>query len=532
MTLLNPWFLWLLIPLALLSLVRYREFSKSRLPLHPKVVLRNRRSVGVRLAPYLALAAMIVALARPVTVESTVVEAPATSTVYLAVDASASMRVTDRKPDRFTWAKRAVESLMAKDKAHKFALIAFTTNPLILTPPTEDREIVHAALESFNPDFILTHGTSIAALLRYVAKLGGERKEPVIFSDGGDSEDVAELARFARAHHIRIIGVAAATRRGGPVPSANGWLRDKEGRLVVSMQNPLLRDLAEATGGVYVDEADPDAAAEAVEEALERPEGQGGSEEVRYREWYWVPLLIGILFFLYGTLAMDRFVVIFKRLALPILALAGLQSQAGMLEIYKLQKGYKAYEAGRYEEAEKIFHAVKPPLLESTYALANTLYRQGAYKKAGRLYAACRSDDPAIKRRIWYNLGNCAAKLGRYKSAIDYYAKALALGEDNDTLANLKTVIFLEEKRRNKVQAKANKKVAAASRGGGAGERKKSGSSKSSQNRMQGSGSESASKTTRIGKQNGVQKAARRHPMSSKVYEMINKGYVNETRPW
>ena len=532
MTLLNPWFLWLLIPLALLSLVRFREFSQSRLPLHPKVVLHNRRSVGVRLAPYLALAAMILALARPVTVESTAIEAPTTSTVYLAVDASASMRVNDRKPDRFTWSKRAVESLIAQDHSHKFALIAFTTNPLILTPPTEDREIVHAALESFNPDFILTHGTSIAALLRYVAKLGGESKELVIFSDGGDAEDAAELIDLARKYHIRVIGVAAATRRGGPVPSANGWMRDREGRLVVSMQNPLLRDLAEATGGVYVDEDDPKAAAEAVMEALERPEGKGGSEEVRYREWYWVPLLLGIALFLYGTLSMERFGAIFKRLLLPILALAGLQSQAGMLDLYKLHKGYEAYKAGRYEEAEKYFRAIRPPLLESTYALANALYRQGAYKKAGRLYAACRSDDPEIKRRIWYNLGNCAAKLGRYKSAADYYAKALALGEDNDTLANLKTVIFLEEKRRNKVQAKANRKVAAASRSGGAGERKQSGSSKSSQNRMQGSGSESASKTTRIGKQSGAQKAAKRHPMSSRVYEMINKGYVHETRPW
>ena len=137
-----------------------------------------------------------------------------------------------------------------------------------------------------------------------------------------------------------------------------------------------------------------------------------------------------------------------------------------------------------------------------------------------------------MKRRLWFNLGNCAAKLGHYKSAIDYYAKSLALGEDNETVANLKTVIFLEEKKRREAQAKANRKVQAASKSGSPGERSKSAASKSVNQQMKGSGSESAAKSTRIGKKRGESESQRRHPFSSKVYEMINKGYVHETKPW
>ncbi|WP_456452861.1 VWA domain-containing protein, partial [Hydrogenimonas sp.] len=130
MTLLHPEFLWLLIPLALFAWLRYREGHAARLPVHPKLILDNRRTLLVRLAPFLALAWMIGALARPVTVQDSSEEAPGLSTLYLAVDASASMRGTDKKPDRFTFAKRSIERLVEKDKRHKFGLLAFTTNAL------------------------------------------------------------------------------------------------------------------------------------------------------------------------------------------------------------------------------------------------------------------------------------------------------------------------------------------------------------------------------------------------------------------
>ncbi|WP_457596743.1 vWA domain-containing protein [Hydrogenimonas sp.] len=300
---LNPFFLWLLIPLGLLTLLRYRQERLARLPLHPKVVLQNGRTLAVRLAPYGALAWMLVALARPVLPEEAPRMADARPTLFLAIDASRSMRARDLAPDRYTFAKEAIETLVRSDPSRRYALVAFTTNALLLSPPTVDGELITAALESFNPDYILTRGTSFEALLKYVARFAGERKELAIFSDGGDGEDLGGLVRLARELGIRIVGVACATERGAKVPTEDGWLHDAAGRLVISRLNPAFEALALESGGAFVEESDPRAAAEAVSASLALEVEGEREERVRYKELFWVPLGLGIAFFLYGTIA-------------------------------------------------------------------------------------------------------------------------------------------------------------------------------------------------------------------------------------
>ena len=564
MRLLFPEILWLLIPLALFGWLRYREALAVELPVHPRTILDNRRTLLVRIAPYVALGWMIVALARPVTVRERVEETPGLPTLYLALDASRSMQGTDLAPNRFAFAKAAIERLIEKDRRHRFGLLVFTTNALILSPPTEDRRLLRAALGAFNPDFILTHGTSLEALLRYVAKLSGERRELVIFSDGGDDENLGRLVAIAQDHGIRVDAVACATPEGSKIPDGNGWLRES-GRLVVSVLNPQLGRLALETGGVFVDERDPVRAAEALMEELEPSREASRSERVRYGELFWIPLTLGIGFFLAGTLgfgaagrrrdAKSRRSPAsigdgvsspegprafgarwggFRRIFAAVSLFLGLQqAEAGWLDLWRLHRGYEAYAKGDYNASKAIFEAIRPPLLESTYALANTYYRLGAYKKAGRLYLRCQSDDPAVKRRIWYNLGNCAMKLGHYKSARDYYVKALQLGEDPDALENLRLALFLQERRRKRVEARAEKKVAAQS-GSGASEQREKGSktSKSQARTGQGSGSRSSAESSRVGPKKERIEATERYELGSKAYELINKGYVHEKRAW
>ncbi|WP_456452077.1 tetratricopeptide repeat protein, partial [Hydrogenimonas sp.] len=210
------------------------------------------------------------------------------------------------------------------------------------------------------------------------------------------------------------------------------------------------------------------------------------------------------------------------------------QAQAGWLDLWRLHQGYEAYRKGDYNASKEIFAAIRPPLLESTYALASAYYKLGAYKKAGRLYLKCKSTDPLIKRRIWYNLGNCAMKLGRYKSARDYYVKALQLGYDEEALENLKLALFLHERRQKRIEARANKKVEAQSSSGSSDQTKGSEKKASrSQSKMgQGSGSQSAAKSSRVGPKKGTSEATERYELGSKAYELINKGYVHEKRPW
>ncbi|WP_456391000.1 vWA domain-containing protein [Hydrogenimonas sp.] len=529
MTFLDDAFLWFLVSLVLFAWLGYREELSKRVPLHPKIVLESGRGKLVRLAPFFALGWMVIALARPVTHENTAIKTPSLNTLYLAIDASRSMMATDRKPNRYEFAKKAIESLVSQDSRHKFALIAFTTNALILSPPTEDREIVHAALESFRPEYVLAHGTSIEALLRYVAKLGDEEKNLVIFSDGGDDGDLQSLVDLAKRYRIKIFGIACGTHHGSKIPHSNGWLRDKNGHLVISMQNPLLERLALETGGVFIDENSPDEVASSLLSSVDSGFMPDRMQQVRYREWFWLPLAIGIVFLLAGSLSLAKL----RRILVLLPFFAFLQADAGIIDLYKLHRGYELYVQHKYEESQKLFESIDPPLLESRYAQACALYRMGAFKKAGRLFAACKSSRPDIQQRIWYNLGNCAVKIGRYKSARDYYLKALQIKEDPDAKHNLKMVLFLIEKRK-KIQAKANREVKAASSSGSSEQTKKSGAKKSNakSGSKGGAGSYSASKATNMRRQKNSTASTKRHPLGSKVYEMINKGYVNEEKPW
>ena len=529
MSLLYPEFLYLLILLALFAFLRLHEARTPNLPIHPKLILNRRRPLLLRLAPFLALAWMIAALARPVTVQERNEEVPGLSTLYLAIDASRSMRAVDKKPDRFTFAKRSIERLVQKDKRHKFGLLAFTTNALILSPPTEDARLIKAALNAFNPRFILTHGTSLKALLAYVGQLGGEPREVVIFSDGGDDEEMGELLGIARQYNIRVYAVACATKEGSRVPTDEGWLRDENGRLIISALNPRLERLAAETDGAFIDKESPEAAAEALMRSVERVTAARESERVRYREFFWVPLGLGIGFFLAGSLSMGAF----RRLLAPLLLVFGAaQADGGWLDMWHLRSGYEAYKRGDYNASIAHFKAVSPPLLESTYALASTYYRLGAYKQSARLYAQCQSDNRAVKQRIWYNLGNCALKLGHYKSAREYYIKALRLGEDADALSNLKLVLFLEEKERKPLQPESGDKSKARFSVNGSHESKKTAKSKSAQNQARGGNAQGGAKSTRVAKQKEALPGASRFELGSKAYELINKGYVHETRPW
>jgi len=315
MRLLNPEFLWLLIPLILFTWLKFNHEKNSFLPLHPKIVIDNRLKPIVRLAPFIALAWMLVALSRPVIQDKSKIETMSLKTLYLGLDISLSMQGVDRKPNRFNFAKEAIKELVKNDKNHKFALIAFTTNALIISPPTEDSALIEASLESINTDFILTHGTSLKSLLELVAKMSGESKELVIFSDGGDGEDVGNLIKFAQDNQIRVYGVACATKEGSKIVADNGWLKDRSGRLVVSVFNPQLETLSLETGGTLIDEDTPAKIAQAIVKNVESVKLKKDNKEVQYKELFWLPLSFGIFFFLLGTvsivtLKINRFIYI------------------------------------------------------------------------------------------------------------------------------------------------------------------------------------------------------------------------------
>ncbi len=99
---------------------------------------------------YIALILLIIALARPILDYSTQKEKIKSVPIVLSFDVSYSMRADDIKPNRLKATKEIISQFLKKNRSNRnrVSLIAFTSNPLILTPFTFDNRLIFEALQS------------------------------------------------------------------------------------------------------------------------------------------------------------------------------------------------------------------------------------------------------------------------------------------------------------------------------------------------------------------------------------------------
>jgi len=157
MTFLWPTFLWslLALPLAVLLYLWLLKRRRATALHYPSLGLvraalgpgnRWRRHVPPLLF-LLALAALLLASARPLAV----LTLPSRQqTIILAMDVSGSMRASDVAPDRITAAQNAAKAFIAELPRHvRVGIVAFAGSAQIAQQPTQNREDLHAAIDSF-----------------------------------------------------------------------------------------------------------------------------------------------------------------------------------------------------------------------------------------------------------------------------------------------------------------------------------------------------------------------------------------------
>ena len=289
-----PLYLWglLLVPLAAVGYVvlqRRRQRYAARftnLDLLGSIVERSpawRRHVPPALL-LLALSALLVGAARP---QRTVDVPTEEASVVLTMDTSLSMIATDVAPNRFDAAQAAASTFVDRvPDTVKIGVVRFSTAAEVLTPPTEDRDVVHRALDGMRPDGGTALGDAIVRSAEFArepdtaesddgaaAPSGSDPDDDpplvvLLLSDGANTQgrtEPAEAAAQARALGVPVYTVALGTEGGTiEVPDpASGQLRSVE----VPPDLETLRSVAEETGGQFF-EAPDDAALEQVYEEL------------------------------------------------------------------------------------------------------------------------------------------------------------------------------------------------------------------------------------------------------------------------
>lgn len=520
MTLLYPWVLFLLIPLYLL-------FKND---IQPKEKNRQKNLL------YITLFFTLLALSRPVIINAPSEQKFDAKDYIIALDASYSMQADDLNPSRYEVAKKNIAHIIKDLNKDRFSIFVFTSNAMLISPPTTDSAISMMALNSLEPKYILTKGTSLLSLFQTIAKTSYKEKNLIVFTDGGEDRDLVQLVKICKKSSIIPYIVATGSNNGTVLKKNGKAILDNNKNLVISKINPLLKPLAKECGGKYYElNANKDISKEIINDLKNQDSSvKSTTKVVSYKELYMLPLFIALLSFFFSVTKLHQLFVFFPLLFLPYPSHA-----ASLLDFYHLDKANEAYKSQKFLTAAKEFQKLSPSP-KSYYNSAVSYYKAKNYKKAIELFSQIKSTNPKLKQNIFYDLGNCALKLKKYNRAKHYYQNALALGFDKDAFYNLSLLYKLglkEEKNLSDMLPKKNrqKKQTAKEKQNEKKDANKKGSSKSNRKASQKTNGSSNNKKKKQEKQNlqlAKHKNKAQYKLGYKAYELINKGYTNEKHPW
>lgn len=346
----------------------------------------QRRMLG-RLS-LIAFCSTIIAIAGPTWKK---LEAPMMSPenpVMILLNLSSEMKKTPPAPSRLERAKFKIKDMLSGLKTAQTGLIVYTNEPFLITPITDDPDIIKNLLPAVNFDIMPSNGDRLDRAIAFAAEKlqnGGYLNGNIVIftSDVGERLDLAlEAAKNAAAQKYRV-----------SVIEAN---QDK---------NEKLKLISRYGNGIYEMLSPGDQDIMALDNFINQNISELKQSENMQSMWidsgYYlsiIPLLCCLYFFRRGIFAI-----------LLLFGFAG-NAQAGWF-LNNNQEGLQAFNGGDFKQAEQKF--------EDKDWKAAAQYRLGDYKAAAQNYAG--------KKDITsqYNLGNALAKSGKIEDAIKKYEEVL-----------------------------------------------------------------------------------------------------------
>jgi len=266
---LYPSFLWLLALLPLFALVRGRRgpvaaVRYSSADIARQVARETRSRAGQWFAPInlLALAFIIIALARPQFGHSrSTVEASGID-MMLALDCSGSMAALDFKLDgqpasRIDIVKSVVSKFIDERPNDRMGVIGFAGAPYLVSPLTLDHDWLQLNLERVQLGAVedgTAIGSAIALGVNRLRDQPGKSKVIVLLTDGENNMGKImpeTAAQAAKALGVKVYTIGAGVRGDAPVPVTDA---DGNKRLVmakVDVDEDTLKRIADETGGKF-----------------------------------------------------------------------------------------------------------------------------------------------------------------------------------------------------------------------------------------------------------------------------------------
>ncbi len=504
-------FLWALVPLLF---VMFSGGPKRLVPL-------LRQHIWL----ILSILFIIIALARPALEQEPIDVEERGSDIIIALDLSYSMHADDVKPTRLDAAKTILKGLIESGSKNRYGIIGYTTNAIILSPLSSDRELLLHLFAGLDDNLIMTRGTVLMPALKLARKMSKSKKVIVVLlSDGGDALNYNSEAAFAREHGLIVNVLLLGTPSGSTLKDRNGKIiKDTSGHIVVTSRNDAIETVAKATGGRVTENLSALQSAIASEE---QEDFTSNTKLMQYNELFYYFAALALLF------AMLAFTFLGKSISkglLALLLLVGINAQASVLDGYYFAAAKKDYTKENYLDAAELFSHIDSDT--ARYNAASSYYKAGKYEKALNLYMSIRSSDPVAKAALYYNMGNCYIRLKEFAKAREMFIKSLSLHYDREADENLAYIAKAEEqdhmltgrqegkKRAQDAQSDSNPESGKKKEGGGSNQQSDADASKGAGGKkMQG--------------EERISFSGAKSRLSSKQYELINQRSVRETKPW
>lgn len=208
----------------------------------------------------IALALLITAIARPRTVDvSTKTKTTRGIDIVMAIDVSASMLAKDLVPDRLEALKKVAADFINGRPNDRIGLVEYAGEAFTKTPITSDKNIVLRSLRDIKYNTIIQQGTAIgmglATAVNRLKDSKAKSKVIILLTDGvnnGGFIDPKTASELAVEYGIKTYTIGLGTNGMALSPigiRANGTFQ--YGRAPVEIDEELLKEIADATGGKY-----------------------------------------------------------------------------------------------------------------------------------------------------------------------------------------------------------------------------------------------------------------------------------------
>lgn len=297
----NPILLILLVSLPvvyflywLAKLSRRRKIARFGNPstLAPLMPDASHYKAGIKITLQLiALAAVVIILARPRFGETEQTDSKRGIEVMIAFDASRSMLAasTDdpKSISRLKRAKLLLEKLTDRLGNDKVGLVVFAGDAKVKLPLTTDYYSAKLILNDLDPSLMPYQGTSISEAINLSKKCFSNKKDVkkciILLTDAEDHDGNAIDATKAVVDsgiQVNVIGVG--TSKGARIPIGSGYLTDNDGKEVITAVNEnAAKEIAKAGKGLYVNGSNTDALDKLVQQLDNRQKSDFGA--VKYK---------------------------------------------------------------------------------------------------------------------------------------------------------------------------------------------------------------------------------------------------------